>query len=58
MINAWYILYVIIMLILLYYTFKPDNSYGDYNFGKGVGNALSFIGIIIFNLIWGGIFWW
>ena len=58
MINTWYILYSIIMIILLYYTFKPDKSYGDYNFGKGLSNALAFIGIIIFNLIWSGIFWW
>lgn len=58
MINAWYILYSIVMLVLLYYAFKPDKTYGDYNFGKGLGNLVSIIGIIIFNLIWGGIFWW
>ena len=58
MIHWTTVLYSVIMTVLLYYTFKPDKSYGDYNFGKGLGNVLAFIGVVIFNLIWGGIFWW
>jgi hypothetical protein len=58
MIQITTLVYCIIMAPLVYYTFKPDRSYGDYNFTKGLGNVVAFIGIIVFNLIWGGIFWW
>ena len=50
--------YVVISLILLYFTFKSyPKSYGYLNF-NGVENFFFGVVFVIYTLIWGGIFWW
>lgn len=54
-----WVIYVIIMVLLLYGTFKryPRQGGGYLNF-DGIENFFFGCLSVIFTLIWGGIFWW
>jgi len=59
MIHYSTIIFVVILVIMLYLTFK---NYGANEGGMGniaiLSNAFFGMLLIIFVLIWGGIFWW
>ena len=55
-ITHWHV-YIVVSIILLYYTFKPyEKSYGYLNF-NGIENFFFGCIFVIYTLIWGGIFW-
>lgn len=53
-----WLVYIPVMIVLLYLTFKENRSGGGYIDLSGLANLFWGVVLIVFNLVWGGIFWW
>jgi hypothetical protein len=53
-----WLIFIPVALILLYLTFKEPQRTGGYLDLSGLNNLLWGIVLVVFVLVWGGIFWW
>lgn len=50
------IVFVLVLIVGVGYLISGDEDHGGYL--PDLGKPLCFIGLIIYTLIWGGVFWW
>lgn len=59
MIAIHWVFYIVITVFMLYQIFRDrPGERGGYFSTAGLGSAVWTSILILFNLIWGGIFWW